>query len=715
MKKPCKEGRTDLSTGSKILSVLFTALFLCGEIFPQIPINGFCRFNSFRADSGFGSLFTLNYNNDSYTDLLLYNPARRTVASLTGAKNGGFEKLRAYPLPLAVTALQNVSEIKSKAKKFAVISRPEREAGIISFTPKGRPYLTSRIKFDSYPENISCADVDGDGTDEILLSGPAFNGLSILKMSKKKLADKKIVSNTSFYDAVFVDLTNDGQSDIAASDVVRDSLFFYYNMGGGSFEKVRSIPAPGAVCCLKAADMNLDNYQDLVFAAGKSINIIYGDSASSYSRNVKINTEFVPDKIIIGDFNRDGKMDIAYLNKKEGELSVIFAKSELGFYPEINYMKKPGLSDAVPFYSRFINGIAAIDGKGNVYILSNLPSVSENVNIAVTSDPGAINYFDDGNNGINDICYIDNSSNTLNLLVRNNAGIPSLLYTARLFRSHKSILPDNVSAKKKIFFCYTRGEKLIEEISADLGTNELKRRTIYSPGKILDVKISKNEMGYNQLNIAYTDNDGLGLSIIGFNGYRYTYTNYAGASPGVTGVSISAVQPPSLFYWKREDDSMTLYRTSFGEGGSNTKLLISVPVKDEASVRSFTGELLNNYKDATVSFISAGGITRAVFSNANHSALLKNKNLPNIAETTGHPFFFGEVKPNGLKKLCFYNSSQGIIEKLDFTGKGRSLAVTELAGVNSASDYFIKNMNFKNYHLVYSNSTNNCITIRQIN
>jgi hypothetical protein len=461
--------------------------------------------------------------------------------------------------------------------------------------------------------------------------------------------------------------------------------------------------------------MNLDNYQDLIFAAGKSIEIIYGDSASSYLRDVKINTDFKPDKLIIGDFNKDGKMDIAYINKNEGMLSVLFARSDHGFYPEINYLRKPGLVDAVPFYSRFINGITAVSSIGYVYTISNLPSISENVNLAVTTDPGAINYFDDSNNGINDICYIDNFSKSLNLLVRNNAGIPSLLYSYKLFDSHKSILADNISPKKKIFFCYTIGEKLIEEITADLGSNDFKRTSLYSPGKIMDIKISKNENGSDQLNVAYENKEGLGLSIIGFNGYRYTYTNYAGSAPNAEGVSVSAKQPPSLFYWKREDDSMILYKTSFGEGGSNTKLIISVPVKNEAAISSFTGELLNNEKDATISFINTGDKSMAVFTDAGHTVLLKNKNIPYASDSTRYKFYFGEVKQNGLKKLCIYIPSKGLIDKFDFPGKGRNLVISELADIDVAGGYFIKNMNFKNYHLVFSNNQNNCITIRQIN
>ncbi len=472
MMKPCKEGRTDLRTGLNILSVLFTVFFLCGEIFPQVPINGFCKYNSFEADSGFSALFTLNFNKDSYTDLVLYNPADKIIITLTGAKNGGFVAPRSSMLPLAITSIQNVSEKKSKTKRYAVISRAGRKAGIVSFTTKGKAYLSSYINFDSYPENISCADIDGNGNDEILVSGPAFNGLSVLSLFGRKIIDKKIVSNTSFSDAVFADLSNDGQNDIAAFDIVSGNMNFYYNMGGKNFEKVRSIPIPGTVRCLKAIDMNLDNYQDLIFAAGKSIEIIYGDSASSYLRDVKINTDFKPDKLIIGDFNKDGKMDIAYINKNEGMLSVLFARSDHGFYPEINYLRKPGLVDAVPFYSRFINGITAVSSIGYVYTISNLPSISENVNLAVTTDPGAINYFDDSNNGINDICYIDNFSKSLNLLVRNNAGIPSLLYSYKLFDSHKSILADTISPNKKIFFFYTIGENIIDEIKYDLGSND---------------------------------------------------------------------------------------------------------------------------------------------------------------------------------------------------------------------------------------------------
>ncbi len=60
--------------------------------------------------------------------------------------------------------------------------------------------------------------------------------------------------------------------------------------------------------------MNLDSYQDLIFSEGKKLKIFYGDFSSSYSKQVEINTDYFPNEFIVADFNRDGEIDLAYLN-----------------------------------------------------------------------------------------------------------------------------------------------------------------------------------------------------------------------------------------------------------------------------------------------------------------------------------------------------------------------------------------------------------------
>ena len=226
---------------------------------------------------------------------------------------------------------------------------------------------------------------------------------------------------------------------------------------------------------------------------------MYGDFASSYSKVVSIPTKYFPDEIITGDFNRDGKIDIAYMNKEAGIISVIFAKDEYSFYPEIIYLKKDGLKSIIPYYSKFINAIVALSDSGKIYSISNLASLISNTSLITSARPTTINYFDYNHNGIIDICYIDSLTTSFNLIVRNNAGIPAFLFSLPLNQIHNKILVDDSKPKIKTFYCFSEGRRLIEIIKINFDQNKIETNSIYSPGKILDIKI--NQTDYKEDNI----------------------------------------------------------------------------------------------------------------------------------------------------------------------------------------------------------------------
>ncbi len=715
MKKPYKEEITGLKIELNKANILLILFFLSEEIFPQIPINGFCQFKSYNIEKGFGSLFTLNYNNDSYTDLVLYNPEQKKILSLAGKANGNFGMKNFSNVPYEITNIHSMIERNRKIKRYAFISRQNMRAGIYSFTSGGRAYLSNVIKLKSYPGNISTADINKNGTDELLVSGSGFDGLSLIYQTNSGLKEKKIIKNISFSNSVFADLSNDGYPDIAAFNVLNNSLSFFYNDGNGKFNKVRSIKFDQPIHSLRSVDMNLDNYTDLLYVKGNSINIIYGDSVSSYNNTISIPTKYYPDQIITGDFNRDGKIDLAYANYKEGILSVIFAKNEFSFYPETIYFKKNELKDIKPYYSKFINGIIALSSNGEIFTITNLPSITDNVNISLGVAPSAISFFDDGNNGINDICYIDNFTTSLNLIIRNNSGIPTLFYTYPLFENHSNIVVDNAEPRIKTFFCFSLNKKLIEILKINFGSNEVAKNVVYSPGPINDLEIKRTGNEFDNILLAYKNNSKVGLGIFEYRDYRYWMTNYSDINEKTYSLNVLSNNEPGLIYWQKHNENTILAKNTFSGGTPNRTLLYTFPFNNVSSIYSFTGDLFNNDRDATISFINTDSNYYVVVSNYKATSLIRKTEVPDFFKiNNSDQLFFGETRQNGLKKLFVYFPEKQLLGRIDFINKGRDILFSKLADVDNVDDYFIKKMNFRNYHLVYTDKLTGCITIKQL-
>jgi hypothetical protein len=707
-----------------ILFLLAIIIFNAVHISPQtltrtsaIPINGFCRYKTFNTSPDYSSIFSFNYNNDSYSDILLYSPLKRKVNILTGSENGEFKKQDSIKVPFQFSELQTIYDKGEETGEYAFVSRRDREAGIFQISNSGKFALESSISFSSYPENISAADVNSDGKQEFLISGSAFDGLSLIFRNNKKLSEKKIEQREVYTDAVFVDLNNDGIPDIAGFDLITNSINLFYNYGNGEFSKIRSIPVDEKINTLQSFDMNSDSYEDLIFVKENSIIIFYNDFRSSFDNYTTINTLYFPDKIITGDFNKDGRIDIAYINYEQETLSVIFGKSDLEFYPETVYMKKNGIEDIIPFYSKFINGIAGVSSKGEIFTITRLSSFSENVQLVLGAEPSAVAYFDNDDNGIIDFCFLDNSSNSLIAVIRNNAGIPYYYYSFSLFQDHSIITPFNISSNVKGFCCYSLGRKLIEVIVINFSKGEFERRTLYSHGDIQDLKVLKDNENKMILHAAYKINYKAGIDLFKYSDHYFSNENYYITVKDLFS-NISLGSRNSIYFWQKEGRKLNFIFNEFNDVQNHLKEKISLslqkyPAENKAVV--FTGDLLNKDKDISISFFSSRKDTFAVISSANkYSVLGKNNRSENLNVQNYRQLFFGQMRFNGLKKLFIYNPQKRKVDKIDFLNEGKDFISTKIADAVNLNSYFIKNMNFKNFHILFTKKNSSLISIKKL-
>jgi len=272
--KPYSEEKPGLKIEISSIKILIALLLFSLEAFSQVPVNGFCRYNRFDIDSGFTKLLPLNYNDDSYTDLVLYNPAKKEIETIEGNQSLSFSAPHKYKIPAEISLIRNIADKNNKVIGNAYSSRKRMIVGLISFAKNGKPIFTNEIKLNSYPENISVAE-NGNSEPELLISGKSFNGLSILTNENRKLKETKIISNSVYSFSQFVDINRDGFPDIAAFNVASLSLDFFYNKGNSQFNKVRSISFPENINSLRTFDLDLDSFEDIIISKENSIEILW--------------------------------------------------------------------------------------------------------------------------------------------------------------------------------------------------------------------------------------------------------------------------------------------------------------------------------------------------------------------------------------------------------------------------------------------------------
>ncbi len=266
-----------------------------------------------------------------------------------------------------------------------------------------------------------------------------------------------------------------------------------------------------------------------------------------------------------------------------------------------------------------------------------------------------------------------------------------------------------------MFYCYSPGKKLIEILKINFDENKCERSSIYSPGNILDFKIQKQNNLNNKIFIAYNKNKELGFSIVEYHDYRYTYTNYYGIAKNPIDANISFDKSLKIVYWYEVKNSMFLSKSVFIGGVESNVSNFIYTLNNAENIVPFTGDLLNNEKNISISFFRYQNTQGAVIYNDYNASQINTKEMPDyFGVFNSNQLFFGQVKQNGLKKLCVYLPGKNILTKIDFINKGKDFAVSKLADINDMESYFVKNMSYRSYNVVYVDSSSNSINIQQL-
>ncbi|HED36665.1 MAG TPA: VCBS repeat-containing protein, partial [Ignavibacteria bacterium] len=487
-------------------------MFISFNASAQIPINGFCKYQSFKIPPEYTSVQSVNFNKDAFNDLIIFNNSTKKYLSIEGTEEG-FSNIRVYKIPFEISKFKSISTNNFREKYYAYVSRKNRSVGIISFNKYGKIEIDKLLKFNSYPENLDVADINNNGKSELLISGSAFEGLSIISQNWHGLDEKKILSKNSFNEAIFADLNNDGNPDVAAFNSVERSIYFFFNDGNGRLNLVRTIPLTDNITSLKSSDIDSDGFADIIFNKGNSIKVMWGDSVSSYNSTTEFETSNRSINFILSDYNLDGKVDIAYLNSDNSKISILFSKGNRKFHSEILYLKRESISDLINFSNKINNGIIALTDKGTLFYLSTLFSLNEETNILIGGTPVSLTHFDYKNDGILDIVFIDSTNNNLNFLIRGNSKQPVSFYSYPLFERHDKILVDDSDPYIKTFYTYSYNKKVVEILKINFKEFGVTRNSLYSPGKIISLKLNKDDFGNEKIYIAYLKNMALGLNI----------------------------------------------------------------------------------------------------------------------------------------------------------------------------------------------------------
>jgi hypothetical protein len=203
--------------------------------------------------------------------------------------------------------------------------------------------------------SVAAGDFNGDGKLDlaVALEDPNLNlGYVTVLLSKGNGSFRPAVDYSAGNGSYFVavgDLNGDGKLDLVAADEQGRNVSVLLGNGNGTFQPAVQYPVGSFPSSIAVEDFNGDGKLDLAVAnfRDKDVSVLLGNGNGTFQTAVNYTVETYPLSVTVGDFNGDGKLDLVTANEVSdtiavpGNVSVLLGNGDGTFQAAVNYPVGP--------------------------------------------------------------------------------------------------------------------------------------------------------------------------------------------------------------------------------------------------------------------------------------------------------------------------------------------------------------------------------------
>lgn len=337
------------------------------------------------------SIITADFNLDGKPDLATANYSTDNVTILLGNGSGAFNQPAGSPFSAGSVPRQLASGDFNRDGKpdLAVVNSSSNNVTILLGDGAGgfaQP-VNSPIGVEVQPFSVAVGDFNLDGKLDLAVGYDSSGGLTILlgdgSAGFTESASSPVVFPFGNVSIAVSDFNHDGKPDLAAANEAHNNVFILLGDGAGGFSQPAGSPISVGTrpFYITAVDLNLDGKPDLAVSNSNSNNvtILLGDGSGGFTQPAgsPINVGNIPLGVAAGDFNFDGKPDLAVTNDGGGNVTILLGDAAGGFTPAAGSPIGAGTDP-----SSLAIGDFNLDGKPDLAIANN---ASHNVTIQLNT------------------------------------------------------------------------------------------------------------------------------------------------------------------------------------------------------------------------------------------------------------------------------------------------------------------------------------------
>jgi uncharacterized protein (TIGR03437 family) len=277
------------------------------------------------------SVIALDINADGNVDLVVADSGSNDIAELFGQGTGGFQSAVFTKTPAPPTFLGSADFNSDGIPDLVVLAQDAKAVMMFTGAYQGKLNLAGTFLVPYLAASISVFDFDGDNNLDLLVPD-TDSGSAVLLLGRGDgtLIAPPVYAGTAGFSAVATgDLNGDGKPDlvVTGTNPTTSSLSFLAGTGSGQFQAPVNIPVPGPTNFVAVADFNKDGRPDMV-VSGTQVTVLTNLGNGTFQQSGPY-PNLIP--TAIGDFNKDGHLDIA--GPSNGGVGLLLGNGDGTFHP----------------------------------------------------------------------------------------------------------------------------------------------------------------------------------------------------------------------------------------------------------------------------------------------------------------------------------------------------------------------------------------------